>query len=86
LIKSLATSPQTTTIISLYAQDGITLLLESSPQEFGDDSGIVWTSTYDGSVYIRIRHLDGRVIGNGVSTTVTVRTGDWTLLPIVFHK
>jgi len=86
LVKSLATSPQTATVISLYAQDGVTLLVESSPQEFGDNTTLAWTSSYDGSVYIRIRHLDGRVIGNDVSATVLVSTGNWTLLPIVVHK
>ncbi len=86
LVESLANSLPTATIISLYAQDGVTLLLETSPQEFGDNTALAWTSDYDGWVYIRIRHLDGRVIGNDVSTTVSVRTGEWTLLPIVFYK
>ena len=86
LVQSIANTLPTATIISLYAQDGVTLLLESSPQEFGDNTALAWTSDYDGWVYIRIRHLDGRVIGNDVSTTVSVRTGEWTLIPIVFHK
>jgi hypothetical protein len=85
LIQSLPNSPQTATIISLYAQNGTTLLAESTPQAFGDITNLLWTSNRDRTAYIRLRHLDGNVIGNDVSTTISVRTATSTYLPFVNH-
>jgi len=85
LIISLANSPQTATVISLYAQDGTTLLTESVPKIFGKNTGLAWTSEHDETVYLRFRHLDGRIIGTDVASTVLVRTGAWTFLPIIQH-
>ena len=86
LIQSLADSPQTATVISLYAQDGTTLLEESSSSDFGKNTILVWTSERDELVYIRFRHLDGRVIGNDVATTISVRSGNWTYLPVINRR
>jgi hypothetical protein len=83
LVVSTANSPQTATIISLYAQDGITLLAESVPQKFGENTALVWTSDRNESVFIRLTHLDGRVIGKDVATTVFVHAGEWTFLPMI---
>jgi hypothetical protein len=83
LIKSVAGSLPTATIISLYAQDGGTLLAESIPANFGDDTFLVWTSDRDEIVYLRLSHLDGRVIGNDVGSTMSVTTGDWSYLPLL---
>lgn len=85
LIQSLAHSLQTATIISLYAQDGITLLAESVPREFGAHSILAWTSDRDEPVYLRFRHLDERVIGNDVASTISVRTGTRIFLPILLR-
>jgi hypothetical protein len=85
LILSIADSPQTATVISLFSQDGSTLLAESAPQKFGDNSALVWLSNRNEPVYIRFRHLDGRVIGNDVANTIFVRAGIWTFLPIINH-
>ena len=86
LIHSVANSPPTATVISLYAQDGVTLIAESVPREFGDDTVLVWTADRDEPVFIRLRHLDGRVIGNDVASTVSVRTGAWLFLPIIHQR
>jgi hypothetical protein len=85
LVHSLANSPQTATVISLYAQDGTTLLAESVPKVFGTNTYLLWTSDHDGTVYIRFRHMDGRVIGNDVASTALVRTGVLTFLPVIQH-
>ncbi len=82
-IESLATSAQSASIIGLYAQDGTTLLKETQPVSFGNNTYLMWTSDRDAQVYIRLRHMDGRVIGSGVGTTVTVLTGNWLFLPQV---
>jgi len=59
-------------VIQLYASDGTTLLAEESPAQFGASSQLNWTATQDGVVYVRLRHLDGRVVGNGVGYQVRV--------------
>jgi hypothetical protein len=82
-IHSIAISPPTATIISLYAQDGTTLLSESIPRAFGYNTYLVWTPARDETVYLRFRHLDGRVIGTNVGSTISVKTGILTYLPII---
>jgi hypothetical protein len=81
-IHSLANSPQTATVISLFAEDGTTQLSESIPRAFGNNTYLIWTADRDGYVYLRFHHLDGRVIGTNVATTISVRTGTLTFLPI----
>jgi hypothetical protein len=83
LVESLANSLQTATTISLYAQDGTTLLIEATADEFGKNTGLAWTSNFDGLVYLRFRHVDSRVIGNDVSSILSVRSGDLTFLPMI---
>jgi hypothetical protein len=82
-IDSLANSPQTTSIMSLFAQDGVTLLSESVPSIFGSHTSIMWTSDRTAQVYIRLRHLDGRVIGSDVSSSLSVKTGNWIFMPFM---
>jgi hypothetical protein len=79
----MANNPQTATTISLYAQNGSTLIAESSAQGFGKNTRLVWTSNLDQVVYIRLRHLNGQVIGNDVSTTVSVQEAEVMYLPVV---
>jgi hypothetical protein len=86
LIVGMANSLPTATKISLYAQDGTTLIAEAMPQNFGENSALVWTSDRDGLVYIRFSHVDGRVIGKEVAATVSVRTGEWILLPMIHNR
>ena len=82
LIQSLPNSMATATVISLYAQDGTTLLAETRPNSFGDSTMLVWTSDRDGLVYIQLSHMDGRVIGNEVTYRVIVLEGYQTFLPL----
>jgi hypothetical protein len=81
LIHSTPKSSPTATIISLYAQDGVTLLAEVVPTAFGKNTTLLWTSDRNEQVYLRFRNLDGRVIGNDVGSTISVKTGLWTYLP-----
>ncbi len=86
LIKSTVKSLQTATVISLFAEDGTTLLAEAIPSEFGANTVLIWTSDRDGQVYLRMRHVDSRVIGNDVGSSISVKSGMWTYLPSVLHK
>jgi len=86
LVLAAARSQPSATAISLYAEDGITLLAEVAPENFGSNTVLAWTSDRDGPVFLRLRHLDGRVIGNDVGSILTVKTGDWTYLPVLRRK
>ena len=83
LFQSSAKSPQTATVISLFAQDGTTLLAESDPPDFGANTVLVWTFDHSEQVYLRFTHMDSRVIGTDVGSSITVKTGMWFFLPRV---
>ena len=78
-----ADSSPTGTVVSLYAADAVTLIAELTPQTFGTHSYLIWTSDRDALVYLRLHHMDGRVIGSQVATTLSVKTGNLTYLPLV---
>jgi hypothetical protein len=78
-----ADSLPTGTVLSLYAADATSLLAERTPRTFGVNTFLIWTSDRDALVYLRLRHVDGRVIGTDVSTTLSVKTGNITFLPLV---
>lgn len=83
LIHSIVKSSPTATAISLFAQDGTTILAESVPRAFGDNTYLIWTPAQDGLIYLRFRHIDGRVIGTNVGSTISVKTVTLTFLPIL---
>jgi hypothetical protein len=58
-------------VIRLYDQDGTTQLAERSPDEFGDETTLLWHAPEDGMVFIELSHLDGRVAGDAVAYQVT---------------
>jgi hypothetical protein len=58
-------------------------LAELTPSTFGAHSYLIWTSDRDGLVYLRLHHVDGRVIGTDVATTLSVKTGNLSYLPLV---
>ena len=82
-IESLANSPQSASIISLYAENGTTLLSETVPGGFGGTNSLGWTSDRTAQVYIRLRHVDGRVIGSDVRNTLSVHTGNLIFMPLM---
>jgi hypothetical protein len=82
-IHSITNSLPTVTEISLFADDGTTLIAKSSPPGFGSNTFLMWTPDHDQTVYLRLRHLDGRVIGTQVSSTVVVKTGFISFIPII---
>ncbi|OGO27069.1 MAG: hypothetical protein A2136_04795 [Chloroflexi bacterium RBG_16_54_11] len=82
-IWSHANSRQTATIISLFGQDGTTLIAESIPSKFGNSTFLIWTPDQDQTVYLRFRHVDGRVIGTNVSSIVSVTTNEFRFLPFI---
>ncbi len=84
-IEGTASAVQSAVELNLFASDGSTLLAASSPDWFGERTLLTWTADQDGMVYVRMRHVDGRVIGSVVTYQVQVREGFGLHLPIV-HK
>ncbi len=82
LFLMMASSAPSATEISLFAQDGTTLLTHSTGT-FGKNSSLNWTAGSDQPVYLRLRHVDGRVIGSQVGGTFYVKTGNLAFLPLV---
>jgi hypothetical protein len=75
--------PAAGAILELYAANGTTLLAQASATGFGMSAQIKWISDRQGEIYLRIRHLDGRVIGSGVSYRLEVREDFRTYLALV---
>jgi len=65
----------TAVILELYAADGTTLLTSDTPLAFGENSSIFWMATENDVVNVRMYHLDGRIIGNGVTYQASVKSG-----------
>jgi hypothetical protein len=72
VIGSSALAENTAAMISLYASDGSTLIAEATASDFGRHTSLPWRATQDGWVYIRIRHIDGRVAGNSVTYIIRI--------------
>ncbi len=81
LIVSVPKSQPSATLIRLYANDGTTLLAQSYPPGFGSRTVLLWTSDRDDTVYLRFSHLDGRVIGYDVGSTIDVKTVELQYFP-----
>ncbi len=82
LVQGIPGVPATAAVISLYASDGETLLAEAAPDHFGEFMVLEWVSDRDDVVYLRIQHLDGRVIGSEVSYQVLISDRYRIYLPI----
>ena len=72
-------------VLELYDAAGSagTLLASSSPAEFGETSLLSWLPAENGPVFLRMRHLDGRVAGDGVKYLILVRQGPPVFLPMM---
>lgn len=73
----------TASILELYQSDGTTMITAIQPEEFGESSRIIWTADRDGLVYLRSRHLDGKVAGNIVSYLLTVSKYHPMFFPLI---
>ena len=85
-IQAMPTAVQTAVSLSLVAQDGITSLAASAPDSYGIGTSLVWTSDRDATIYLRMAHIDGRVIGNVVAYTIRVWEGFELFLPLIENR
>lgn len=82
-IQSLPQANMSASILELYALDGTTLITSYHPTEFGKVSLLRWTSDRDGQIFLRIRHIDGRIAGNIVAYQLSVNKEVPVFLPLV---
>jgi hypothetical protein len=83
LIQAFPMNGNTAVVLELYDDDETTLLADGSSSTFGRMATIEWDSDRDGDVFLRMRHLDGRVIGNQVLYEVSVQQGYWMYFPLM---
>ena len=83
LMESIPTADMTASVLELYASDGTTLLATAQAAELNKNSRIIWTSDRSGIVYLRSRHLDGRIAGNLVTYQLKVNKFLPIFLPFV---
>ena len=60
--------------IDLFAEDGTSKLASTSAERLGEQTNLVWTADRNRLVYIRMKHIDEKVIGEDVTYRVTVKS------------
>lgn len=75
-------SEETGVILELYGDNGTTLLANMKSESFGKSTFILWKSTQATDLYLRIRHLDGRIAGNIVAYQLQIAEVTSTFLPL----
>ncbi len=74
-------------VLELYSQaaggGAGALLVQSTPAGIGEASRLFYQAPANGVVLLRIRHLDGRVAGSGVTYEIRARQGKPTYLPVI---
>ena len=75
IIEAQPQSPSAAIVLELYGSQGSSgaLLAKSQPQVFGQGTSMIWSASQDDTYTLRMRHLDGRVLGSGVQYQVKVR-------------
>lgn len=75
--------PGTAIVLELYAADGVTLLAQSNPKDFGESTILLWHAEESQRLYLRMRHLYEGVAGEGIKYTIQVTQGEATFFPIL---
>jgi hypothetical protein len=78
-------NPKTAVYLELFSAPGIagSLLAQTASVAYGLPAHLAYQPLQDGYVYLRIRHINGRAIGNSVSYKVRIRQGLALFLPMV---
>lgn len=72
--------------LELYAGNGTTLLASSSPLNLGNPTPLLWLADRSGSIYVRVRHIDGRILGNPITYDLIVAESGQIYLPVIHRK
>ncbi|MEW6718514.1 MAG: pre-peptidase C-terminal domain-containing protein, partial [Chloroflexota bacterium] len=72
--------------LELYAADGQTVLASASSSEWGQPAILSWTSDRNASVYLAVRHTDGRVAGNAIQYQIQLTQSSYVIyFPLIEH-
>jgi murein DD-endopeptidase MepM/ murein hydrolase activator NlpD len=84
LVSATPTDESAAVVIEIYASDGTTPLTSrvSSP-DYGMSTAIAWFAPANGVNYIRLRHVNGDVIGNATLYAVQVGEAKLLFLPLI---
>jgi hypothetical protein len=83
MISSLPVGVMTATELTLFASDGRTEIVSIEPSAFGQLTQLIWTADRNGKVFLRNRHVDGRVAGNVVAYDLTARIVKPLFFPMI---
>jgi hypothetical protein len=87
LVDALPNGSSAAAVLELYSQaaggGAGTLLAQIAPGAIGEASRLFYKAPAAGVVLLRMRHLDGRVAGDGASYQVRARQGRTMYLPII---
>jgi len=75
--------PGAAIVLELFDSDGVTLLQQGTPQDFGYSTLLLWRSDQNRRVYLRMRHLHTGVAGEGIKYTIQVTQGEAIFFPIL---
>ena len=73
----------TAAVLRLYGANGTSLLTQSGASQFGEIAQLIWDAPADGTVYLQVTHIDGRVAGNDVRYKLVIRNGHHSFLPLL---
>jgi len=88
LLRAEPLHPASAPSLTLYAYEGITLTLitgQVSPG-FGQLNVLYWVADRDGVIYLRVAHLDGRIIGEEVAYSLLVHKLHYTFAPLLARR
>lgn len=85
MISSFPAAVMTATKLTLYAADGNTEIVTIDPPAFSQPTQLIWTADRNGKVFLRNRHVDGRVAGNVVAYELTVRLVKPLFIPMIYR-
>jgi hypothetical protein len=85
LVSAIPLSESAAMRIELYAGDAATLLAQDVPQDFGLTSSVLYRAVQATTLYVRVRHLDGRVIGEGTFYRLRLVIGVPIFLPLLLN-
>ena len=69
--------------LRLFASDGVTLIKEVEPADFGQSTQLEWIADRDSLVYLQMSHINSNVLGSVVAYNVLLREGYTLYMPKV---
>jgi hypothetical protein len=77
-------SPASLTI-DLFAEDGTTKLASASTDQLDEQTTLLWTSDRNGLIYIRLKHIDDKIVGEDVVYDVKLKELS-LIMPLIYKN